>query len=239
MLVFTDFSRIVKPLQDVMPPQNQRKKRVKTEVKNWKWTSEHDIAFNKLKYHMTHAPILAYADYDKEFELQIDASTEGLGAVLCQEQGGQLRVISYASRSLGKSEENYPAMKLEFLCLKWAVTEKFYDYLYGHRFTVKTDNNPLTYILTTAKLDATGQRWVSALSAFDFNIIYKPGKNNVAADALSRYPLPNKNISSDAVQAVYRKTQDGAQIVNMAETIEPLDIVQVTISQDNHWYKLS
>lgn len=73
---------------------------------------------------MTHAPILAYADYNKEFELHIDASTEGLGAVLCQEQGGKLRVISYASRRLGKSEENYPAMKLEFLCLKWAVTEK-------------------------------------------------------------------------------------------------------------------
>lgn len=64
----------------------------------------------------------------QEFELHIDASTEGLGAVLCQEQGGKLRVISYASRRLGKSEENYPAMKLEFLCLKWAVTEKFYDY---------------------------------------------------------------------------------------------------------------
>lgn len=53
---------------------------------------------------------------------------------------------SYASRRLGKSEENYPAMKLEFLCLKWAVTEKFYDYLYGNKFKVKTDNNPLTYI---------------------------------------------------------------------------------------------
>lgn len=74
---------------------------------------------------------------------------------------------NYASRSLGKSEENYSAMKLEFLWLKWAVTVKCYDYLYGHKFTVKTDKRPLTYILTTAKLDATGQRWVSVLAAID------------------------------------------------------------------------
>lgn len=103
------------------------------------------MAFNKLKYHMTHAPILAYADYNKEFELHIDASTEGLGAVLCQERGGKLRVISYASRRLGKSAEKYLDMKLEFLCLQWAITEKFYDYLYGNKFKVKTDNNPLIY----------------------------------------------------------------------------------------------
>lgn len=95
-------------------------------------------------------------------------------------------------------------MKLEFLCLKWAVTEKFYDYLYGNKFKVKTDNNPLTYILTTAKLDATGQRWVSALSVFDFEISYKPGKKNVDADALSRYPLAGKT----SVQKKYRQSME-------------------------------
>lgn len=93
-------------------------------------------------------------------------------------------------------------MKLEFLCLKWAVTEKFYDYLHGNKFKEKTDNNPLTYILTTAKLDATGQRWVSALSTFNFEISYNLGKN-VDADALSSYPLARKKISSKEIQAVY------------------------------------
>lgn len=153
---------------------------------------------------MTHAPILAYADYNKEFQLHIDASTEGLGAVLCQKQEGKLRVISYASRRLGKSEENYPAMKLEFLCLKWAVTEKLYDYLYGNKFNVKTDNNPLTYILTKAKLDATGQIWVSTLSAFDFEISYKPGKKNVDADALSGTHMLEKT----SAQKKYRQSME-------------------------------
>ena len=63
-----------------------------------------------------------------------------------------------------KVERNYPVHKLEFLALKWAITDKFHEYLYGSEFQVFTDNNPLTYVLTTAKLDATGHRWVAALS---------------------------------------------------------------------------
>ena len=73
-------------------------------------------------------------------------------------QDGMKKVISYASRSLSKSEKNYSAYKLEYLALKWAVTEKYSDYLTGVHFTVLTDNNPLTHVLTSAKLDATGQR---------------------------------------------------------------------------------
>ena len=71
-------------------------------------------------------------------------------------------MIAYASRSLNKAESHYPAHKLEFLALKWAVVEKFHEYLYGSTFDVHTDNNPLTYILTTAKLDAASHRWVAA-----------------------------------------------------------------------------
>ena len=68
-----------------------------------------------------------------------------------------LRVIAYASRSVTKTESKYPAHKLEFLALKWAICEKFHEYLYGNTpFEVYTDNNPLTYVLTTDKLDACG-----------------------------------------------------------------------------------
>ena len=63
-----------------------------------------------------------------------------------------------------KQRKNYSAHKLEFLALKWAVTERFHEYLYGGYFEVYTDNNPLTYVLTTAKLDATGQRWIANLA---------------------------------------------------------------------------
>ena len=69
---------------------------------------------------------------------------------------------------------------MEFLALKWSITDKFHDYLYGHKFRVLTDNNPLTYVLTSAKLDATGHRWLAALAAYDFDIIYRPGKTNAS-----------------------------------------------------------
>ena len=76
----------------------------------------------------------------------------------------------YASRSLTPSWGNYPAHNLEFLALKWVVCDKFHDYLYGAKFEVQTDNNPLIYIQTTARLDATGHCWLAALSAYDFSI---------------------------------------------------------------------
>lgn len=95
-----------------------------------------------------------------------------------------MRVIAYASRGLTPSESRYPAHKLEFLALKWSIVEKFHDYLYGNTFTVVTDNNPLTYVLTSAKLDAASHRWLAALSTFDFHIRYRAGKANQDADGL-------------------------------------------------------
>ena len=149
------------------------------------WGPEQQEAFETLQKLCTESPILAYADFKAPFVLHTDASGDGLSAVLYQVQDGQKRVIAYASRSLSKSERNYPVHKLEFLALKWAITDKFHEYLYGSKFQVLTDNNPLTYVLTTAKLDATGNRWVAALSNYTFSITYKSGKGHVDAYALS------------------------------------------------------
>ena len=134
----------------------------------------------------------------------MDASQKGLGAILYQNQGDIQRVISYASRGLKRSEKNYPASKLEFLALKWAVTDKFSDYLYGTKFIVLTDNNPLTYALSKAKLDEAGHRWLSALANYDFSIIYRPGKTYTDADVLSRYPGIDKEreIGEGSVKAM-------------------------------------
>ena len=148
-----------------------------------------------MKHFATTTPVLAFANFKEPFILHTDASSDGLGAALYQKQtDGTKRVIAYASRGLSKSERNYPSHKLEFLALKWAITEKSHDYLYGAKFQVFTDNNPLTYILTTAKLDATGQRWVAQLSDYEFSIEYKPGKNNTDADSLSRIQWPSINM---------------------------------------------
>ena len=157
--------------------------------KNVNWDEKCKEAFVALKEQCCNPPILAYADYSRTYKLHTDASGLGLGATLYQTQEDNTdRAIAYASRTLSKSEKNYLAYKLEFLALKWSVCDRFHEYLYGGKFEVFTDNNPLTYILTTAKLDATGQRWVANLANYTFSIKYKSGKSNIDADALSRNP---------------------------------------------------
>ena len=118
----------------------------------------------------------------------------GLGCILYQVQNGQKRVIAYGSRSLLPAEKNYHSTKLEFLALKWAVCDKFRDYLgFGNsHFTIYTDNNPLLYVMHSTKLNANGQRWVSELSEFNFTVKYRPGVINKDADCLSRLPLDIK-----------------------------------------------
>ncbi|KAL1253019.1 hypothetical protein QQF64_017712, partial [Cirrhinus molitorella] len=156
-----------------------------------RWTEVLENAFVALKRSLVEAPVLGYADFSKPFVLEIDASQVGLGAVLSQEQEGQRRPIAYASRGLRPAERNmsnYSSMKLELLALKWAISEKFREYLLGAKFVVFIDNNPLSY-LQTAKLAAVEQRWVFELALFDFELKYHPGIANRNADALSRLPI--------------------------------------------------
>lgn len=132
--------------------------------------------------------MLAYANFSLLFILKVNGSLSGLGAVLSQEQDGKVRPVAYASRTLTWSERNMPnysSMKLEFLALKWAMTETFREYLLGQKCVVWTDNNLLSH-LNTAKLGTTEQRWAAQLAAFDFSIQYRSGRSNVNADSLSR-----------------------------------------------------
>ena len=92
---------------------------------------------------------------------------------------------------MNETEQRYHSNKQEFLALKWAVTEQFHEYLssYGknrNEFVVRMDNNPLTYIFSTANLDAAGQRWVAHLTSYNFALEYQKGKDNTVADFLSR-----------------------------------------------------
>ena len=101
-------------------------------------------------------PHLSFPDYTKEFLLETDVFKEGLGPVLSQKQAdGQYHPVTYGSRALTAHEKNYHSTKLEFLVLEWAVMEHFKEYLPYQPFLVKTDNNPLTYIMMTPNLDAT------------------------------------------------------------------------------------
>lgn len=144
-----------------------------------------------------------------------DASNEGLGAVLYQRQDNKLQVIGYRSRTLTPAERNYHlhSGKLEFLTLKWAICYKFRDYLsYAPTFTIYRDNNPLTYVLSPAKLNAVGHRWVGELADFHFDIKYRQGKRNADADMWSRYPVNlqqqtdehTETVSPEVVSAVWQ-----------------------------------
>ena len=178
------YAKMARPLNELISGENASRKN-----KPVQWEEEHQKAFEQLKELSMKAPVLAYANYQKPFRVYTDASEQGLGAVLSQTQeNGKECAIAYASRSLNKSERKYDPHKLEFLALKWAVMYRFHEYLYGGSFDVYTNNNPLTYILTTAKLDATGQRWIAALGTYNFRIYYQSVKSNGNADALSRIP---------------------------------------------------
>lgn len=194
----TNYAAIVRTLTELTKgyaPTQKSKKHDRDSTKTYlkesepfgeRWDQSCTDAFHQIIYCMTHAPVLAFADPKKLYILHVDASLKVLGAVLYQDHLEGLRPVAFASRKLSQSEKRYPIHQLEFLSLKWAVVDKFHDYLYGARFTVHTDNNPLTYVLTTAKLNAVGHRWLAALPMCDFDVKYRPGRHNIDADLLSR-----------------------------------------------------
>ena len=88
--------------------------------------------------------------------------------------------------------------------MKWAITEQFHKYLYGNTFGAYADNNSLTYVLTTAKLDAMEHRWFAGLANYNFHVHFKSRKSNVKADALSRidWEKGDETIQADSIQAI-------------------------------------
>ena len=176
-----NFSHITRPLDDLTSCENNKLKN--HPVTLMPATLE---AFETLKKKCMTAPVLVFVDLEKSFVLETDASGIGLGAVLLQEQEDKkLYPVTYTSRALHGSQKNYDSSKLEFLALKWAITEQFREYLLYKPFTVRTENNPLTYIMMMPNLDTMGYRWVNALAGFDFKIEYLKGTDNKVADILS------------------------------------------------------
>ena len=180
------FAKIAAPLYDLTSGDNKDKKSEHIDL-----SPEALEAFDHLKAACLQAPILAFPDFSRPFLLEMDASGKGLGAVLSQKQAnGQYHPIAYASHVMNETEQMYHFNKQEFLALKWVVTEQFYEYLspYGknrNEFVVHTSNNPLTYIFSSANLDAAGQCWIARLTSYNFSLEYQKGKDNTVADFLS------------------------------------------------------
>ena len=173
------YAKIAKPLNDLLQGENSKLKSHLVGL-----LLDTLAAFQELKMKCLTAPVLAFADFKKPFLLETNASIEGLGAVLSQEQDDG-HPVAYASCGLKGGELKYHSSKLEFLALKWAMTEQFREYLQYQPFLIRTDNNPLTYVLMTPNLDAVGHRWVVAMAGYNFEIQYVRGSDNKVANALS------------------------------------------------------
>ena len=175
------FAWIAQPLNEHLPGEGASRK------SEWVLLSKDALeAFQALKQACLSSPVLAFANYTKDFLLKTDASKEGLRVVLSQKQADRhYHLVAYGSWALTAHEKNYHSTKLEFLVLKWAITEHFKEYLLYQHILVRTDNNPLRYIMTTPNLDTTGHQLVGALVKFNFWLEYQKGQDNMVADMLS------------------------------------------------------
>ena len=182
-----DYSTIAAPLNNLL-----------REDVAWDWSDECQHAFDTIKEKLTQAPILRRPDYSREFELHTDWSGVGLGAVLVQrDDDGREYVIAYASRSNNRTERNYSSYAGECLAAVWGVSH-FRVYLYGRRFTLLTDHEPLKWLMTNEKLTGMHARWAHILSEYDFEIKHRSGVKSGDADGLSRNPLKSEADLTDA-----------------------------------------
>ena len=184
------------------------------------WKEVQQQSFEKLKYLLTRAETLAYFKNDCKTRIVTDAGPTGIGAVLTQFQDGVWRVISYASRNLTDVERRYSQTEKEALALVWAC-ERFNLYVYGRDFELETDHKPLECIYkSTSKPSARIERWVLHLQSYNFQVVYRPGKTNIA-DALSRLnSLDQKDRSGEETDAVKMIAEESTPVVLTAKEVE-------------------
>ena len=160
----------------------------------WTWGPSQQRAFQQAKERLLASSLLVHFTPTQPVLLAADASPYGLGAVLSHTMAdGSERPIAYASRSLTPTERRYSQLDKEALAIIFAVS-KFRQYLLGHHFTIISDHKPLSYLLSPDKpvppmASARLQRWALLLSAYDYDIRYRPGKSHANADTFSRLPL--------------------------------------------------
>jgi len=164
---------------------------------------EQQESFDELKKRLSSADTLGYFDKNAPTKVIADASPVGLGALLVQQQGEELRVISYASRSLSDTERQYSQTEKEALAIVWSC-ERFHMYLYGADFELMTDHKPLECIFSpTSKTCARIERWLLRMQPYRFTVKYIPGPKNIA-DSLSRLlcPVPQSRDENETEEYV-------------------------------------
>ena len=186
-------STVTKPIRDVL----------KADI-SFHWDTEQKEAFASIKKILSTEPALAFYDVEKPVLISCDASQSGLGAVLIQED----RPVVYASRALTDAETRYAQIEKELLAIVFALN-KFHQYVYGKSAVVESDHKPLESIIKKPLVSAPPrlQRMLLQLQKYSFTLIYKPGKDMVLADTLSRAYIDDddnacKSLEEDLVCAV-------------------------------------
>jgi hypothetical protein len=174
----TYYRKFVKGLSQLCAPLTDL-----TKKGAFKWSEEAQFTFDKMKKVMSTCPVLALPDFDQSFILECDASGEGIGAVLMQNR----HPLACESLKLRGPELLYTIYDKEMFAIMHALA-KLRQYLVGARFVVRSYHNNLKYFLEQKDLNERQQKWVSMIQAYDFDIEFFKGKNNVVEDALSRRP---------------------------------------------------
>ena len=151
----------------------------------FKWNEEANTAFENLKLAMTTLPVLALPDWNIPFIIETDASGVGLGAVISQNG----HPIAFFSQKLSTRAQNKSIYERELMAVVLSV-QKWRHYLLGRKFTILSDQKALKFLLGQREVQPQFQKWLTKLLGYDFEILYQPGHQNKAADALSRMEQP-------------------------------------------------
>ena len=186
------FARIARPLT-----------RLTRKWARFEWGEATQRAFDTLKRSLVSAPVLRLPDFGIPFEIHSDASLGALGAVLLQrDKKGTPHAVAYWSRVLNETECRYSAIDLEALAVVEAV-RAFDSYVYGRRFSIWTDHQPLTHVFARKTKSNRLSRFAYELAGYDFTLHYKKGTSNYVPDLLSRpagEPTDSADRPSDQVE---------------------------------------
>ena len=207
------FSQIAMPLTDLL----------RSDIK-FQWTESQQSSFHQLQSAISSAPVLTIPDTSLPYVVTTDASGFAVGATLSQDQGSGLQPIAFLSHKMNDHERNYPVHEQELLAVIIALKE-WRHYLHGRSFKVITDHQSLRYLSTQPHLSPRQIRWSEFLQQFDYEIEYKPGKLNVAADALSRredfQPIDSKQSLNSLTEMVVTASDDLIRQVKAAYPLDP------------------
>ena len=195
---------------------------------DWQWSGSHQADFHRLKSLISTECTLTYFDPRRPTVIQVDSSLKGLGAALLQDD----KPVAFASKALTDAETRYANIERELLAVVFGCT-RFHTYVYGSKFIVESDHKPLENIQhkSLASTPPRLQRMMLRLQPYDMEIVYKPGRELLLADAMSRLnPKPGAQIDLDAaIYAVQFSTHKLTQLKEKTNQDEMLHLLKETI----------